>query len=50
MNGNGISGEEFLLRKFSLTGPEAITQLNMIREEVESTLKKKSVYTANSFY
>lgn len=38
-----------LLKKYTLTGPEAINQLNAIREESENTLKKKSVYMANSF-
>ena len=37
------------MKKYSLTGPDAIKQLNSTREEVEATLKKKSVYMANSF-
>ena len=37
------------MKKYSLTGPDAIKQLNSIREEVDVTLKKKSVYMANSF-
>ena len=49
VDGEGLSGEELLMKKYSLTGPDAIKQMNFVREEVDVTLKKKSVYMANSF-
>lgn len=37
------------MKKYPLTGPDAIKQLNMVREEAEATLKNKSVYVASNF-
>jgi hypothetical protein len=30
--GEGLTGEELLIKKYSLTGPDAVKQLSMLRE------------------
>lgn len=37
------------MKMYPLTGPDAMKQMNMIREEAEATLKNKSIYVASNF-
>ena len=35
-----LQGEDLLMKKYALTGPEAIAQLNAVREEVDNSLRR----------
>ena len=50
ININGIKGQELLMSKYLLEGPQAVAQTNKVYEAAAESLKRKSIMMDKSFY